>query len=702
MRAWIEAMNPLLSPSPLPFALPDYAQLSNDQFREAVELGMAAQREALEVIATATEPPTIANTIEAWELSSATLERAVDASWVAFAADSSPERDAIQAALAPQLAAHYSAIWLDERLYRRLLALRERADSGDLNLDEQDRFWLDDRIRTFESNGIAVDEQAKARLYDINSELAGLSVSFEQALVEGRNASAIQVSDVAELDGMEPAMVEAARAAAQARGLTGYLIDLTNTTGQPILANLTNRELRRKIYTASISRGLGGEHDVRELIIRITRLRAERAALLGWPHHAAAVAADGCAGTTENVMALLAQVAPGAVALANQEAVELEAALQGDIPGASLEPWDWQFYAAKLAAKTAVDPAELRPYLEYRRVLHDGVFAAATGLYGITFHPRPELRGFTEESEVFEVREADGSVLGAFIIDPLTRDSKRGGAWMTSIVPQSQLGNCAPVVTNTCNFARPADGDPILLTWDNVITLFHEFGHALHGLLSNVRYPTRSGTSVPRDFVEFPSQVNELWAWDEQLLKGYARHHLTGEPLPAEVLAKLRASQQQGAGYATLEVIAAMLLDQTWHTTPLAELPTDPAEVAAFEASALERSGVAHPLVAPRYRSCYFSHIFGSMYAASYYGYLWAEVLDADACAWFEAHGGLQRSSGEHYRRELLGRGGSIDAMASWRAFRGQEPQVAHLLRRKGLIVATGRGPAHDHPDGCQ
>ena len=680
-------MNPLLTAPTLPFQLPDYANLTDAQFKEAMEVGLAEQRTALDAIATNPDAPDVENTIVAWELSSTTLDRAGSAFWVAKAADANEQRDAVETALAPKLAEHGNAILLDRRLYDRLVALRARAEAAEVNLDEQDRYWLDEHIREFERSGISLDAAAQQRLRELNVELAGLSVAFEQALVEGRNAAAVLVTDPAELTGLGEDEVAAARQAARDRGQEGWLIELTNTTGQPVLEHLTNRDLRRRVLEASLGRGLGGEHDTRRLVLGIARRRAERARLLGYEHHAAWVAANGCARTTEAVLELLGRVAPGAVELAGREAAELQKAVERDHPGAELAAWDWEHYAAKQSAAEAVDPAVLRPYLEYHRVLHEGVFAAATALYGITFHARADLRGFTPESEVYEVREADGTPLGAVILDPFTRPTKRGGAWMTSVVDQSDLTGALPVVTNTCNFTRPAEGDACLLTWDNVITMFHEFGHALHGLLSEVRYPSRSGTAVPRDFVEFPSQVNELWAWDDTLISRFAVHHETGEPLPAGLVARLRASKAAGEGRHTLELVAAMLLDQAWHTTALEELPASVEDVESFETAALERAGVAHELVPPRYRSCYFSHVFGGGYAAAYYGYLWAEVLDADACAWFSENLGSCREAGEHIRRTLLGRGGSIEPMRAWRDFRRADPDVSHLLRRKGLPV---------------
>lgn len=678
-------MNPLLAPSTLPFQLPDYAHLADSDFREAALAAMQEQRDAVEDLIADPDPATVGNVLVALEVSGRTLDRVLSAFWVMVAADATPERRDIESELAPLLASHWDAVRLDPRLHARLLELRERAASGEVELDEEDRFHLDDLIEDLERSGINLDATTQERLKVLNAELASLSVDFERLLLDGRGAAAVVVTDAAELDGLSDPAREAARSAAAERGIEGWLLELTNTTTQPILAELRNRDLRRRVLEASLGRGLGGEHDTRQVVLDITHRRAERARLLGHEHHASWVAAQGCAGTTSAVTALLQQVAPGAVELARREAEDLQRLLELDEPGASLEAWDWQYYAARLAAEHAVDETRLKPYLEFERVLVKGVFAAATGLYGITFHERNDLIGYTPEARVFEVRESDGSPVGLFIIDPFTRPTKRGGAWMTSIVEQSRLTFDLPVVTNTCNFPPPADGEPALLSWDNVITLFHEFGHALHGLLSNVKYPSRAGTSVPRDFVEFPSQVNEMWAWDDGLIQQFARHHATGEVLPHDLVAELRASRSQGEGHATLETVAAMLLDQAWHTATTDELPTSVDGVVPFEEQALARAGVRCELVPPRYRTCYFSHVFGSMYAAAYYGYLWAEVLDADAVAWFEQQGGLNREAGEVFRRELLGRGGSIAPMRSWQRFRGCDPDVVHLLRRKGL-----------------
>ncbi|MFX0539089.1 M3 family metallopeptidase [Ornithinimicrobium sp. Y1847] len=687
--------NPLLAPSTLPLQLPDYANLTDADVAQAVEAGMQQQLAALEALATDPEPPTVANVLHAWETSGATLDRTMSTFWVARSADTTPERDALMAKYAPLMAAHDDTIMLDGRLYQRLIALRDRAEAGEVDLDEQDAFVLQERIRGYERSGIHLSEDDKTRLKQINSQLASLSNHFDALLTAGRNAAAVHVTDEAELAGLSEGDKAGLREAAEARDLDGWLIPIVNTTGQPLLDTMDHRPLRERVFRASVDRGLGKgeggeEFDSRDTLVTIARYRAERAALLGYEHHAAYAHEIGCARTTDAVNDILTRLTPGVVELTNREAAALGERLHTLDPEATFEPWDWQYLSSKEAAETSFDTDQLKPYLEFERVLREGVFAAATALYGITFHEQPELVGYTDEARVFEVREEDGTVLGGVVLDAYTRPTKKGGAWMTSIVDQSHLLGDLPLVTNTCNVPPPAAGSPSLMTWDNVITLFHEFGHDLHGLLSNVRYPSRSGTSVPRDFVEFPSQVNEIWAWEPSLLRRYAVHHETGEPLAEETIQKLVASRTE-SGRDTLELLAAMLLDQAWHQTPLEELPASGEDVEAFEAAALEKVGAAHPLVPPRYRSAYFHHIFGGGYAAGYYSYLWSEVMDADTVAWFREQGdednpsGMTRAAGHHFRTELLGRGGSIEAMETYRRFRGGDPDVSHLLERLGL-----------------
>jgi peptidyl-dipeptidase Dcp len=681
--------NSLLSPSTLPFDLPDYTNLSDADFREAVEQGMAEQLVELDAVAGSTEPATVSTVLEAWERSGSLLTRAMNAFWVAKAADTNDERDAIEEDLAPRLAQHKDAILLNAALYARLTQLRDRRDSGELTLDAQETHLLHERLKDFERGGIALPEGQQTRLRELNTELATLATKFDQLLVAGRNAAGVHITDEAELDGLDDDQLAEAKEAAEEGDKDGWLLTITNTTGQPVLADLSNRAVRERVWRASAERGLtAGEHDTRSVLLAMAKLRDERARLLGYPHHAAYAAEDGCAGSTDAVNEIIGRLGPAAYDLVRARGEQLQAHLQELEPGATLEAWDWAYVDSRLRQQDAeLDQGALRPYLEFDRVLTDGVFAAATALYGITFHRREDLVGYTSDARVYEVREASvdgnrGDHLGVVVIDPYTRSTKQGGAWMTSIVDQSELLADAPVVTNTCNFPPPAPGSPSLLSWDNVITLFHEFGHDLHGLLSDVRFPSRSGTSVPRDFVEFPSQVNEIWAREPSLLAAYARHHETGEPMPAEWLEQLLQTGKETYRYA--ELLSAMILDQAWFQTPAADLPTDPEGVEAFELGVLEKAGVGYSPVPPRYRSTYFHHIFGGGYSAAYYSYLWSEIMDADTVAWFDAQGGMTREAGEHFRRTLLGPGGSVDAMESYRTFRGGDPDLAHLLKRIG------------------
>jgi peptidyl-dipeptidase Dcp len=507
-------------------------------------------------------------------------------------------------------------------------------------------------------------------------------------LLRDTNELAVVVDDVADLAGLSAGAVAAAGEAAASHGEAGkYVLNLGLPTAQPPLSSLENRALRERVFRASVSRGnRGNSYDNKEILARIAALRAERAALLGHPHHAAYVISDETARTAEAAVGLLERLAPAAVANATAEAAELQALLEADEPGASLQPWDWAFYAEKVRRdRYNVDTDVLRPYFELNRVLIDGVLYAANKLYGLTFTERHDLPKYHPEVRVFEVFDADGTELGLFLGDYYTRDSKRGGAWMNNFVDQAALFGTRPVVVNNLNIARPPAGEPTLLTFDEVVTAFHEFGHALHSLMSDVRYPTFSGTNVPRDFVEYPSQVNEMWMLWPEVLANYAKHHETDEPLPQPLVDKLLESQLYGEGFSTTEYLAASLLDQAWHGLGV----DDPVEdVQRFEADALEKAGVALSSVPPRYRSSYFAHIFSGGYGAGYYSYIWSEVLDADTVEWFNENGGLTRDNGDHFRRELLGRGGSVDSMVAFRNFRGRDPEIEPLLKRRGLLGA--------------
>jgi peptidyl-dipeptidase Dcp len=670
----------------LPYALPDFARISADDWRAALSDGMAVQLAELDALATDPTPPTAENVLDAWERSGQLLNRAASGFWTLKEADTTDALDAIDEEMSPRLAAHHDAIMLDTRLYDRLVALDARATAGEVSLDEQAAWLLSEMLRDFRRLGVNLPEADQARLRELNERIATLQSKWNSVVVAGRNEAALHIEDASLLAGLSVEDLHAASEAATRRSLQGWVLELVNTTGQPLLDKLENRDVRCRLYRASVGRGLTVESDTRPLIVELARLRAQRATLLGFAHHAEFVASDGCAKTTEAVNAILHRVAGPAIVNAQKESVELQEALAKDHPGETLEPWDWQFYAERVRSATfSLDDEVLRPYLDFERVLVDGVFAAATGLYGITFVQCEDLQGYTADCRIFEVHDSDSRPMALVVIDPYARPTKQGGAWMTSLVDQSELLGQLPVVTNNCNLVRPAPHKPTLMSWDNVITLFHEFGHDIHGLLSQVRYPSRSGTATPRDFVEYPSQVNEMWGWDPVLLASYARHHETGEPVPQEWIDTLQAARHAGEGYAATEIFGSMILDQVWHQTPLDELPSSPEEVEDFEKRGLASWQIDFPLVPPRYRTAYFSHIWSGSYAAGYYSYLWSEVMDADTVAWFAENGGMTRANGDHFRATLLSKGSSIDVMTSYRNFRGADPDVRHVLERRGL-----------------
>ncbi|MGZ4567796.1 MAG: M3 family metallopeptidase [Blastococcus sp.] len=673
--------NPLFQASPLPFGLPPFAGITLEHCREALLTGMAEHRAEVAAIVGAGEPATFENTIVALERSGELLTRG----WRVFGnlsgSVSTPRLREIEREVAPLDAAHSDALHLDPELFARVDAVHAtRHESG---LDDEavrlvERYHLD-----FVLAGAQLDEAGRARLTELNQELSALSTTFGQNLQLSTEAAAVRVDDVAELDGLDAEEIAAAAVAAVERGVEGYLLRLLLPTKQPLLTTLRNRDLRRRVFEASIGRASSGEHDNRPVAARIATLRAERARLLGFDTHADVVLADQTARTTGAVDAMLASMVPASVANAEAEAKVLAEAAGRD--GVELAPWDWAFYSEQVAGERyAVDAAAMRPYFELDRVLVDGVFHAAELLYGYRFTPRPDLAGYHPDVRIWEVSDADGAPVGLYLGDFYAREGKRGGAWMNSFVSQSRLLGTRPVVVNNLNVSRAPEGQPTLLTLDEVNTLFHEFGHALHGLSSAVTYPRFSGTSVPRDFVEFPSQVNEMWALWPEVLANYARHVETGQPLPAADVEAIDAARLWGEGFGTLEYLAATLLDQAWHRiTPETEVG-DPVE---FERRALEAAGVASELVPPRYRTTYFQHIFAGGYAAGYYSYIWSEVLDADTVEWFKENGGLRRENGDVFRGRLLSVGGSIDPLAAFRAVRGRDADPGPLLRRRGLAA---------------
>jgi peptidyl-dipeptidase Dcp len=682
--------NPFAKPSPLPLEYPDFAVIDFEHLGPALTTGMAEQREEVEAIAAAPWPPTFADTIEAFERSGQLLERAGAVFWAFIAGQSTPALRELEKEFMPRYAAHRDAICLDPRLYARIADLVARQD--ELGLDPEAQRLLERYHRDFVRAGAELDEASQGRVREINERVSTLSTAFGTALHEGTQAAAVHVADAARLDGLPELMIAAAREAAQAADRDGYLFPLVLPTRQPALEHLHDRALREEIFRASIGRGRNGdEYDTRAMILEITALRAERAGLFGYGSHAAYVVEDAMAGTVDAVMGILGSLAPRAAATARAEAAELAELLHADGIEGPLQPWDWQYYATRLKdRRLAVDLGALKAYFSLERVLNDGVFRAATELFGLTFAERHDLPLPHPDVRIWDVADDAGQV-GIFVLDVFAREGKRGGAWMSGFVDQSQLLEHLPVITNTLNVAKPPPGTPVLLSPDEVRTLFHEFGHALHGLLSDVRYPRLSGTNVPNDFVEFPSQIYEMWAWEPETIAHYARHHETGEPLPDADREAVLAAQRFGAGYNTTETLAAMLLDQAWHALAPGEAVED---TDAFERAALERHGVRLDAVPPRYSTSYFQHIFGSAYDAQYYAYLWAEVLDADGAAWFREQGGLRRASGDAYRREVLSRGNTRDPMAAYRALTGRDPSIEPLLARLQLDAPAGsQGP---------
>lgn len=681
--------NPLLAPSTLPYQLPDFAQLRFEHYREAFDQGLAEHDDEIRAIVENPDEPTFENTIVALERSGKTLQRAATVFFNNVSSDSTPEMRDLEGEYAPKLAAHEDAIMLNSQLYARVAAV---AAADNSSLDPESRYLVERTAKRFELAGAALGEEDKRRLAEYNQRLATLTSEFGTKLLEDTNDAAVVFDSADELDGLSEAELSACRAAAEARGLEGkYLVTLILPTQQPALASLTNRESRRRVLEAAESRGnRGNAFDTNATILELVKLRAQRAELLGYPNHAAVAVADQTAATPEAIEQRIYPLAEPAVRNARAEAEVLQAAADADadargVDRFALQPWDWDYYTEKVRTERyAIDTAALKPYFEYDRVLRDGVFWAAGQLYGLRFEERDDLVAYHPDARVFEVFDEAGEGVGLFIHDVYTRDSKRGGAWMNNLVEQSRLEGTKPVIVNNLNVPKPADGQPTLLTLDEASTLFHEFGHALHGLLADGEYESLSGTNVPRDFVEFPSQVNEMWQLWPEVLAHYARHVDTGEPLDPAVCRSLEESGQFNQGFETSAYLGAALLDQEWHKLSAAQAE-QVTSVADFEAEALRKVGLDLPLVPPRYRSTYFNHTFGGGYDAGYYGYIWSEVLDADTVEWFKEHGGLKRENGEQFRRELLSRGRSRDLMESYRAFRGRDAEISPLLTRRGL-----------------
>ncbi|MFC3551750.1 M3 family metallopeptidase [Lysobacter cavernae] len=691
-----QAANPFTADSPLSLHYPQFDKIKDADFAPAFDTGMAEQLKEIDAIAGNPDKPSFDNTIIAMEKSGRTLSRATTVFFNLVGTDTNPTREKLQATYAPKFSAHRDAINLNPKLFARVKTLHDTRDT--LGLDAQGVRLVERYYTDFVRAGANLSESDKTRLKAINSELAALGTKFSQNVLAEVNASALVVDTKEELDGLSDEQIAAAAEAAKVRKLDGkYVLALLNTTGQPPESSLTNRALRERLHKASVARGSrGNEYDNTAIVAQVTRLRAERAKMMGYPNYAAYVLEDETAKSPDAVNKMLGQLAPAAVANAKREAADLQAMIDQEQkakgePTFQLQPWDWAFYTEKVRqAKYSFDESQLKPYFEMKNVLENGVFYAAGQLYGLKFKPRTDLPTYHADTWVYDVFNEDGSQLAIFIFDPYARSSKRGGAWMNSYVDQSGLTGFKPVVANHLNVPKPSAGKPTLMTWDEVTTTFHEFGHALHGMFSNVEYPYFSGTSVPRDFVEYPSQVNEMWADWPSILANYAKHYQTGEAMPKALLDKVVAASKFNQGFATTEYLGSAMLDQNWHQATADQLPAA-GGVMGFEASALKKDGVDYAAVPPRYRTPYFSHIMGG-YAAGYYAYIWSEVLDANSVQWFKQNGGLSRKNGDHFRQSLLSQGGSTDALQLFRNFAGHDPKIEPLLEKRGLTAPAADG----------
>jgi len=683
--------NPFFEPSPLPLQFPQFDKIKDSHFAPAFDRGMAEQVKEMEAIANSAEPATFENTILAMERSGQLLGRASRVFGNLTSANTNDTLDKIDEEYSPKFAAHFDGIYLNAKLFERIQALYDKR--AELGLDAEGVRLVERYYTDFVRAGAKLTEAQKNRIKEINSEMATLGTKFGQNVLDEVNDSAIVVDSRDELKGLDDEQIATLAEAAKERKLEGkYVIALLNTTIQPLTAQLENRALRERIYKASMNRGSrGNQWDTTGIVAQVTKLRAERAKIMGYPNYAAFGLAEETAKNPEAVNKMLAQLAPAAVANAKKEAAELQAMIDAEQkakgePTFELQTWDWQYYTEKLRQKKyAFDEAQLKPYLEMNNVLEKGMFFAAEKLYGLKFKRRDDLPTYHADVSVYEIFNEDGSQLAFVLVDPYARSSKRGGAWMSSYVDQSELMGTKPVVALHLNMTKPAAGKPALMTWDDVNTTFHEFGHVLHGMFSDVKYPYFSGTNVPRDFVEYPSQVNEMWSTWPEVLANYAVHHQNGQPMPKALLDKVLAAEKFNQGYTTTEYLGAAMLDQRWHQVSGDQLP-DAAGVMAYEAKALKDIGLDYAPVPPRYRSPYFSHILGG-YAAGYYAYIWSEVLDAESVEWFKQNGGLTRKNGDHFRNTLLSRGGSKDAMELFRDFRGADPKIQPLLERRGLTA---------------
>lgn len=676
--------NPLFAASTLPYGAPDFTVIKNENFLPAIEQGMKAHLAQIDSIANNAETPTFENTLAAMEKSGELLQRAYGVFNLLTGANTNDTLQQVEEEVAPKMAAHMDAIYMNNKLFQRVKSIYETRES--LGLDAESLKLVEYYFQKFELAGANLSPEAKEQMKKLNEEEATLTTKFGNMLLYGSRNAALLVDDKVQLEGLSEGEIAAAAQAAEKAGQAGkYLIGLRNTTQQPAEASLKNRESRKALFEQSWNRAEKSDsNDTRAIIIRLAELRAEQAKLMGFNNFAEWRLQSQMAKTPEAVQGLLGKLVPAAVQKAKEEAGDIQKLIDKQQGNFKLEPWDWDFYAEQVRKeKFDLDESEIKPYLELSRVLEEGVFFAATQLYGITFKERHDIPVYQEDVRVWEVFNEDGSSLALFYGDYYKRDNKRGGAWMGNLVEQSKLLNKKPVIYNVCNFNKPADGQPALISWDDVNTMFHEMGHALHGMFANQQYPSLSGTNVSRDFVELPSQFNEHWALYPTVFANFAKHHASGEAMPAPLVEKLKKAATFNQGYAFTEFLASAQLDMQWHTLSAG---TKIADADAFETEALKKTGLDLPQVPPRYRSSYFNHIFGGGYAAGYYAYTWAEVLDNDAYAWFEENGGLTRENGQRFRDMILSRGNSDDLGKLFKDFRGKDPDIKPALKNRGLL----------------
>ncbi|WP_440999400.1 M3 family metallopeptidase [Fodinibius sp. SL11] len=676
--------NPLFSASSLPYEAPNFDAIKVEHYRPAFEKGMKQELEEIETIATNPEPPTFENTIVAMEKSGELLSRTSSVFYNLTSAHTNDQIQEIQSEMAPKLAAHSDDILLNADLYDRVKTLYEKRD--ELDLDEASLKLLEDTHREFVRAGAQLSEEEKKRMREINERVSSLTTQFQDNLLKITKERAVLVDDVNKLDGLSEDRISAAKEAAANSGKEGkYMLNITNTTRVPILKSLNNRDLRERVWKASAYRGIGenGGIDNRPIILELAKLRAEKANLLGYENYAAYKLDPQTAKTPDAALDMLKDLIPPVIQNSQNEADAITEMMRKDGIDDEVQPWDWNYYAEKVRkAEYNIDESEVRPYFELDRVLKDGVFHTMNKLFGITFEERHDLPVYHPDVRTFNVYDENGEQIGLFYADYFERDSKRGGAWMNSFVSQSHLLDKKPVIVNVMNIPPPAEGEPALISFDNVTTMFHEMGHAVHGLFSDVKYPSQSGTSVPRDFVEFPSTFEEDWAIQPEVLENYAIHYETGEQIPQELLDKVIEASNFNQGFDTQEYLAATMLDMEWHLLGQDDIPED---VQSFENEALAKYDLDMKTIPPRYKSPYFAHIFSGGYAANYYAYIWSEVLAADAFAYMLEEGGLEKENGNRFREYILSQGGSNEAMELYKEYRGQEPEVKHLLNRRGL-----------------